>query len=218
MSNFPKTQNSCIRNFTYCRVSRTDANGIAALRLDNDREAPAQLSPEQQKERELRARQDGIREGEERTHANVKHEIERERASIAAAIARFAAEQRSYFHAVENEVVQLALSIATKVLHREAQVDPLLLAGIVRVALDKLREGTNVTLRVHPTQKQTWEQYVQQNGVPHTVEILADNAMEEGACSIQTSLGVTHVSIEGQLKEIERGLTDLLAQRPQLQS
>ena len=46
--------------------------------------------------------------------------------------------------------MQLALSIARKILHREAQLDPLLLAGIVRVALEKIDGATEVVLRVHP--------------------------------------------------------------------
>jgi hypothetical protein len=54
--------------------------------------------------------------------------------------------------------VQLALSIARKVLHREAQVDPLLLMGIVRVALERIEGATGVTLAVHPEQVPEWRQ------------------------------------------------------------
>ena len=46
--------------------------------------------------------------------------------------------------------MQLALAIARKILHREAQVDPLLLAGMVRVALEKIESHTKVSVRVHP--------------------------------------------------------------------
>ena len=64
--------------------------------------------------------------------------------------AQFAAQREGYFQRVESEVVQLALSIARKILHREAQIDPLLLAGIVRVALESLNDGTQVRLRANP--------------------------------------------------------------------
>ncbi len=47
-------------------------------------------------------------------------------------------------------MVRLALAIARKVLHREAQLDPLLLAGVVRVALDQMQAGSRVLLRTSP--------------------------------------------------------------------
>ena len=50
-------------------------------------------------------------------------------AAIAAAVTEFARQRTDYFRRVESEAVRLALSIARKVLHREAQMDPLLLAG-----------------------------------------------------------------------------------------
>ena len=57
---------------------------------------------------------------------------------------QFTRDRASYFQKVEGEVVQLALGIARKILHREAQLDPLLLAGIVRVALEKIDGATGV--------------------------------------------------------------------------
>ncbi len=60
---------------------------------------------------------------------------------------------------MESEVVQLALSIARKILHREAQIDPLLLTGIVRVALESLNDGTQVRLRANPQEIPFWRDY-----------------------------------------------------------
>ena len=47
-------------------------------------------------------------------------------------------ERDRYLHAVEHEVVKLALAVAARILRREAQMDPLLLTGAVRVALGQL--------------------------------------------------------------------------------
>jgi len=60
---------------------------------------------------------------------------------------------------VEAEIVQLALSIAAKILHREAQVDPMLVAALVRIAVEKMREGSGVTLRVSPKRVDSWRRY-----------------------------------------------------------
>ena len=57
-------------------------------------------------------------------------------------------ERDRYLHAVEHEVVELALAVAARILRREAQMDPLLLTGAVRVALGQLSGSTEVRLRV----------------------------------------------------------------------
>ena len=46
------------------------------------------------------------------------------------------------------------------ILHREAQVDPLLLAGIARVALEKIDGATGVILRLHPQNGADWRAYL----------------------------------------------------------
>jgi hypothetical protein len=45
-------------------------------------------------------------------------------------------------------------------------------------------------------------------------EVFEDPAIAPGECRIDTSLGSTEVGLESQLKEIETGLLDLLAERP----
>ncbi len=71
-------------------------------------------------------------------------------AQLQQALDEFRSQREEYFAQVEHEVVRLALAIAERILHREAQVDPLLLAGAVRVALGQLAESTEVRLRVPP--------------------------------------------------------------------
>ena len=45
-------------------------------------------------------------------------------------------------------------------------------------------------------------------------ELSGDATLEPNRCQLETELGVTDLSLETQLKEIEQGLFDLLAQRP----
>ena len=70
----------------------------------------------------------------------------------------FAVSGKKYFARVEREVVQLALAIAARILHREALLDPLLLAGAVRVALGQLGETTGVRLRCPAEQVERWRE------------------------------------------------------------
>jgi flagellar assembly protein FliH len=166
-------------------------------------------------ERERLVREEGAREGEGRARAFFAEQVEKMRRGVQNALADFASERAHYFERVEAEIVQLALSIAGKVLHREAQVDPLLLAGIVRVALDKIEDGTNASLKVHPQQVAEWNTFF----ATHTVagsppEVITDPALPPDSCVLQCGLGTAQFGLEVQLKEIEQGLMDLMAQRP----
>jgi flagellar assembly protein FliH len=166
-------------------------------------------------EREVRAREAGRQQGEAESRTKFEEGLARERSAIARALTDFARERAGYYRKIEEEAVQLALSIARKVLHREAQVDPLLLMGIVRVALERIEGATGVALAVHPQQAAGWRNYlaahVDQGDLP---EIVEDPAMAMERCELRTSMGTASLGLEVQLKEIEQGLTDLLAARP----
>lgn len=156
-------------------------------------------------------------EGESRAQANFAQQLTRERQNIRDAITVFARERDAYYHKVESEIVQLSLAIARKILHREAQVDPLMLAGIVRVALDKLESSTEVVVRVNPRNLTEWRDYFSRTLEPRELpEVIEDPGIPPDRCVLQTLLGTTELGIETQLKEIERGLMDLLAHRPQV--
>ena len=50
----------------------------------------------------------------------------------------------------ERQMVQLALTIAKRILRREVTLDPDLTAAMARVALDRLGESSGATIRLHP--------------------------------------------------------------------
>jgi flagellar assembly protein FliH len=135
--------------------------------------------------------------------------------AVLQAVQDFATERANYYQRVEGEVVQLSLSIARKILYREAQVDPLLLAGVVRVALEKMEGSTSVSVRVHPRHAAPWRGYFAAHLDPQDLpELVEDATLEENRCVLQSSLGSTQLGFEVQLKEIEQGLSDLMARRP----
>jgi flagellar assembly protein FliH len=205
-----------IRSFPYVEV----VNHVGPVSSRNA--APAAVSGEGISvtnelltQREAAAREAGRGEGEAQGRAASERQLAQIRESIAAALADFARDRAHYYRQVEAEVVQLALSVAGKILHREAQMDPLLLAGLVRVTLERIESATKVTVRVHPQQVSEWRGYfartMEASQVPDVVE---DPALQTDHCILQTALGTTDVGVQVQLKEIEQGLFDLLATRP----
>ena len=113
---------------------------------------PGSLSPsgsmdpidERTRTRESEAFERGREAAEQEMRASIDAAIHHTREQVAAALSAFARERAAYYRRVEGEVVQLALAVARKILHREAQLDPQALAGIVRITLENLDAGTKV--------------------------------------------------------------------------
>jgi len=125
------------------------------------------------------ARQNGMRQGEAQAEAAMAQRVEQERRAILEAVEQFAKERREYFRRVETDVVTLALAIARKLLHREAQIDPLLLSGIVRVALEQIQAGSQVVLRCSPPEQGSWQSFL--SSLPESareITVLADDAVD----------------------------------------
>jgi flagellar assembly protein FliH len=173
-----------------------------------DREIRLQLS----QEAAMRAaREGGIAEGERRAEAAFAEKLAAERKNISYALEQFSEEQRRYFHRVESDVVTLALAIARKLLRREAQIDPLLLSGVVRVALDQVQAGSEVRLRCPPGQLDQWTSFRStEPDIQAHLCIADDETVEPGQVVLETSAGHAVISLEEQLKEIESGFLDLL--------
>lgn len=128
---------------------------------------------------------------------------------IAAVIEKFVQERDRYMEAVEHEVVALSLAVAARILRREAQMDPLLLTGAVRVALGQLAGSTQVRLRVPPAELDLWvEAMALLPNLSVKPTVVPGDGMLLGDCVIETELGSVDLGIRSQLGEIERGFFD----------
>jgi flagellar assembly protein FliH len=122
------------------------------------RRTDLQLTHAEFAERIARERAEAICEMEQKLRVEYERKLLAARTPIATAVAKFEEERDKYFGQVEAEIVQLSLAIAAKILHREAQVDQMLVASLVRVAMENMREGSNVTIRVAPNKGEAWKQ------------------------------------------------------------
>lgn len=178
-------------------------------------EGPQGPTPEEIASMVEAARREAIAATEARLKGQHQREIEAQRARLDETVARFAQERKEYFGKVERDVVELALSIAAKILHRESQLDPLLLATLVRVAIEKLNSGAAVRLRVPSSDVAVWSNHFKGQIKGHDVDVVGDDALNAGDCYLETSLGSANFGIDSQLKEVEQGFFDLLSRRPE---
>jgi flagellar assembly protein FliH len=175
----------------------------------------SQAVEERSRRQQAETFEQGRQSAQQQFRAELDTALVKHRDQISHTLHEFGVERQNYYRRVEGEVVELALAIARKILHREAQLDPNALAGIVRITLEKLDTATSVKLYVSAKEADEWRHYFacRMEDVP-APDIHEDPAIAPGECRIETSLGSTRLGLELQLKEIETGLLDLLAERP----
>jgi len=197
---------------------------MSAPPIENDLEPSSELEPvepayfgpppEEIAQRIAEARAESAAETMQRMTIEMETRLAEHAEKIRATIDAFADERRSYFSRVESDVVHLALAIAGKILHREAQVDPLLIATLVSIAVNKLHDGSRVTVRVGASEVERWSEVFASPPNGCSVQVVEDRYLPAGDCILETDLGSANFGIEAQLKEVEQGFFDLLAQRP----
>jgi flagellar assembly protein FliH len=159
-------------------------------------------------------RREGVEEGRASERGEQAARMRETADALSAALADFKAGRDSYLTRVEHEVVRLALALAARILHREALMDPLLLAGAVRVALGQLADTTEVRLKVPEKEHAMWSEMLRlMPNLPLRPHVISDETLTTGECLLETHLGSVDLGVRSQLAEIERGFFDLLDHR-----
>lgn len=117
----------------------------------------------------------------------------------------------------ERQVVQLAVAIARRIVHRELSLDADLIAAMARVALDRLSADANATIRLHP------DDYAATAGArghadAGVVRVVADPVVRRGGCLVQSDFGLIDVSADAQIAELATALLGEQAGSPDLQT
>lgn len=148
----------------------------------------------------------GRRQGDQEARAELLPVMERLNASIA----EIAAMRSDLRRRAERDVVQLALLIARRVLHRQLNVDDNALTAIARVAFERLTRAESYIVTVHPRFAAAVASALPASQASR-VQIKPDPECQPGTLTIRSTEGVIDASVDAQLDEISRGLTDRLA-------
>jgi flagellar assembly protein FliH len=181
---------------------------------DSKQQREKNLSAQETRDAINRACAEAVTATEKRLRQEYEARSAAEASKILSALEQFQDERKEYFSRVESDVIQLALAIAAKILHREAQVDPMLVAALVRVAVEKMHDVSSVSVRVAPANVEKWREYLATSQNGSAVTVIDDEQLGPEDCILETGLGSAEFSIDAQLKEVEQGFFDLLAQRP----
>jgi flagellar assembly protein FliH len=120
-------------------------------------------------------------------------------------------------HKTERQVVELAIAMARRIVHREITLDRELLTAMARVALDRLGESANATIRLHPDDyaATAGSQQEQNTGV---VRVVADPMVRRGGCMVHSEFGLIDVSADAQIQELATALLGTDSTREHLQA
>lgn len=156
------------------------------------------------------AYQRGFHEGQAAARQELAGEAEAMAARMARSLEELSGLRQRFRHEAEEDVVELALAVARRILHRELTVAPEALLGLVKAALEKIEVREVHSARVSRLDAPMVREFLEQMGLPQRVEVIADPALERGAVILASTRGLLDASAETQLSEIERGFADLV--------
>lgn len=117
----------------------------------------------------------------------------------------------------ENAIINLAISIAEKIMITSIEEEPEYFKHMVESAILDLKDSSNVKIYVHPNkyelimeQKEELEQMVRNDDV---ISVYLDSNMHENACVIKHPYGQIDASIDTQLQQIKDALEEKIMER-----
>jgi flagellar assembly protein FliH len=106
----------------------------------------------------------------------------------------------------EQQMVQLALAVARRIVHREISLDQDLLMAIARVAMDRLGESARVTIRLNPDDFAACAAGREHDWAGSHVTPVSDARVPRGGCRIESDFGAVDAGVDAQLHELAQAL------------
>lgn len=114
----------------------------------------------------------------------------------------------------EKDVLDLAMSVAARVIHTEVTINPDIVLAVVKDAIQKAKDQEQVIIRVNPAdfetiavEKQTLQAILRRET---GMEIRGDIGVEVGGCVIETDYGAIDARIDTQLETIKDALVGVV--------
>ena len=159
------------------------------------------------------ARSDGYREGFAAGLARGREEGEASAREAVAllrkAAARLADERTAVLAGAEEDVADLAIAIASRVVRREVVVDRDLVVRVLAEALHRVSPLEEIVVRVHPSDYRMIRESATALEALREVrhfEIAEDRRVGRGGCLVEATSGAIDARLETTLEEIERAL------------
>ena len=156
----------------------------------------------------------GVAEGEAAGFERATQKLEPLLESLQQAVLQLGNLRQLTHQSIEQEVVELALAIARKVICREIEVDKEVVVCVAREALSRVEDPGNIKIKMNPSDLQfineTKYQLSDLIGNIDKVTIEPGENIQSGGCVVETNLGEIDARIEKQLQAVEESFRSAL--------
>jgi len=171
------------------------------------------------KEAEKKGYSEGYRKGFERALEEAKKEADRVRSTAFKVLEEAESRRQELIISAEGEVVDLCLAIASKVVHAHVEEHRETVVRLVREALERLVSAKHYSIIVNPRDAELLRQYIDElsrhaSANAH-IHILEDESVGIGGCKVETEKGLLDATLESQLDEIRKVLSEEVTKRKQ---
>lgn len=185
-----------------------ESNADGAATVESAREEASRIIAEAEAraaEIEREAVERGLAEGRERMAQEVARSVEPLRDALVSTLEEVEGLRAEIAARAERELVQLAIEIARKIVHREVSVDHEIALTLARVALARLHSHAIATLHLHPDDYNYVAAQRERLDASGAIELVEDRSVGRGGCLVRTEMGDIDARIEHQFAEIARG-------------
>ena len=137
------------------------------------------------------------------TRTLVEQAIADERARLVETIREVSALRRTVLDAADDDLMQLAVGLARRVLHREIHLDPDVLLAMAHVALGRLGDRAVATVHLNPDDLAAMSP---SQTARDALTLAADPELPRGGCRVSSAHGEVDLGIDAQMTELARGL------------
>jgi len=204
----PTLKPECVPEKNTFKRIHFDANapvcsGTAETAAENDAAQPLSSTGEIEKQ----AYESGFQEGQKSALESQIAEVESAVKGLNQAVADIQNLRQEIYHSIEHEVVELALSIARKVVCQEIKTSKDVVVCVAREALSQVEVPGKIKIRLNPADLEFISETREHiSGLLHQIDNVtfeAEEGIAAGGCVIETRLGEIDARIEKQFQIVE---------------
>ena len=148
---------------------------------------------------------EGVESGRQEAAQASSKELQTSLEALRGVAAELAGHKDALRRDVERELVELAFSIARRIIRRELTVDPSTTVGIIRSCFEEFAAAEIRRLEVHPADAGLISSYLDAQPGP-VIDIVPNESIQRGGAIFDTAQGQLDARLEAQISEIENGL------------
>lgn len=158
-------------------------------------------------------RQQGVAEGKEQVLLEMRQQVHEAAVKAEKILALADQEAKNMILAAERQIVDIAISLARKVLACEVEENPVVILPVVKAALEKVRDQEHITLRVSSEDMaivlEARRDLLIMIGSEHALTIKTDQTVTPGGCVIDTDYGSVDARLDMQFEALSKALREV---------